>query len=226
MITVNHLMSPIPFLDVQGVIFDCDGVLVDSYDGNTFYYNWFKDQFGLPVMNDEEMDYVHAHNVFASLKFILPEEHWEAAFALRPSFDYRLVLPHIRPEPGIFGFLELLRDLGIRMAVNTSRTDTTDMLLNHVDMSGYFNPVIASVSVANPKPHPEGVNAILDAWNMYPDEVVYIGDSSVDERTARAAGVPFWAYGTEKLDADLYIPEFPTLTAIFRQAFNREPELL
>ena len=52
------------------VIFDCDGVMFDSKDANRKYYNLLLEQFGHPLMNEEEEDYVHSHNVFDSVSHI------------------------------------------------------------------------------------------------------------------------------------------------------------
>ncbi len=215
MIVVNDLMQPDQFARFRGIIFDCDGVLVDSFQANIWYYNWFKEQFGLPRMDPAEERFTHIQNVFESLRRIIPEGKWEEAFRLRETFDYRLVLPHITPEPGIFPFMTLLRDLGVNMAVNTSRTNTTDMLLSHLGMAGFFHPVVSTASVSKPKPHPEGVHLILDAWRMQPQDVAFIGDSSVDQATAENAGVEFWAYKNPRLTGALYVPDFPSLLRVF-----------
>lgn len=218
MIIVNDLMRPEQFLGIRGVIFDCDGVLVDSLQANLFYYNWFRSQFGLPPMDPEEERFTHTRNVFDSIRRIIPEEKWEEAFALRDTFDYRQVLPHINPEPGIFPLISSLRDLGVKMAVNTSRTNTTDMLLSHLGMVGYFHPVVSTADVSRPKPHAEGVRLILDAWRLEPYEIAFIGDSSVDQATAGNAGVEFWSYKNPRLTAALYVPDFPSLQRAFERA--------
>ena len=215
MIVVNDLMRPDILAGVRGIVFDCDGVLVDSLAANKWYYNWYRERFGLPPMNAEEERYTHIQNVYNSLKRIVPEGRLEEALALRDEFDYRLVLPHITPEPGVFDLLILLRGMGVRMAVNTSRTNTTELLLSYLGMDGFFHPVVATANVTKPKPHPEGVHQILDAWGLGTGDVAFIGDSSVDQGTAENAGVPFWSYKNPRLTAVLYVPDFPSLTRAF-----------
>jgi phosphoglycolate phosphatase-like HAD superfamily hydrolase len=61
--------------------------------------------------------------------------------------------------------------------------------------------------------------AILDAWGLAPGEVVFVGDSDVDEKTSRNSGVPFWAYKNQDLDADLHVPDFPTLLRALKRGW-------
>jgi len=74
-------------------------------------------------------------------------------------------------------------------------------------------------NTAAPKPDPDGVRQILEAWNLGREDVVFLGDSSVDEHTARNAGVDFWAFKNPDLDADLLVPDFPALLEVLRRAW-------
>ena len=52
-----------------------------------------------------------------------------------------------------------------------------------------FDPIICADDVANPKPHPEGLERVKAS---HPGESIwYLGDTVDDARSARAAGVPF-----------------------------------
>ncbi|WP_027174883.1 HAD family hydrolase [Desulfovibrio aminophilus] len=219
MIIVNDLMRPEVLAGIRGFIFDCDGVLIDSFAANVWYYNRFRAHFGLPPMSPEEERYTHTRNTFDSFRHILPPERYEEAMRMRETFDYRLVLPHVRREPGVRGLLLWLRSRGFRLAVNTSRADTMDHILSHADLTGFFRPVVTALTEPRPKPASDGVLRILSDWRCPREEVVFIGDSVVDERTARAAGVRFWSYGDERLDAEVMIPDFFTFLRNLRRAY-------
>ncbi len=128
MIIVNDLMRPEVLAGIRGFIFDCDGVLIDSFAANVWYYNHFRAHFGLPPMSPEEERYTHTRNTFDSFRHILPPERYEEAMRMRETFDYRLVLPHVRREPGVRGLLLWLRSRGFRLAVNTSRAGPSPRL--------------------------------------------------------------------------------------------------
>lgn len=206
--------SPPQFLSrLTGVIFDCDGVLVDSRDANRMYYNLIREGLGmLPITPDEE-DYVHMHSVTECLVRIIPAKRLEEAEVVRKNLNYEAIFPYIFLEDGLVELLDVLAGQGIRMAVHTNRTNTVERLLAHFEIDRYFSPVISAGSLKRPKPDPEGVYRILDAWKLPKDTVAYIGDSALDERSAAAAGIPFWSYKNPALAAAMFVPDFMSLRA-------------
>ena len=52
------------------IVFDCDGVLFDSREANRIYYNDLLKAFNHPPMDDQELEYVHSHNVTDSVSHI------------------------------------------------------------------------------------------------------------------------------------------------------------
>jgi len=202
---------------VKGVIFDCDGVLVDSKDSNRMFYNFIRQRLGMLPITPEEEEFVHANAVLISLAHIVPPERLAEADAARKEIVYSDLLPYTFLEPGLVELLDTLRDRGVRLGVNTNRTDSMGMLLETFDLTEYFSPVVTAGMVRHPKPNPEGVHGILREWNLTRQDVAFIGDSQVDEATARAAGVSFWAYKNPGLSAHLHIAGFEALREGFLQ---------
>ncbi len=214
-------VTPPKFLKkIKGIIFDCDGVLISSFEANKWYYNWFKTNFGLPVMDADEERFVHAHTVFQSLKHVMPEEYYEEALELRKLPELAKALDYISLEDGLLKLLEWLRNNKIRMAINTNRTDSLSAVLHKFGVESFFAPTVTSTLLPNPKPHPDGVHYILDKWGMKREDVVYIGDTWVDEKCACSAGVDFWAYGNPKLNGSIYINDYWVLKNLLEKAKN------
>ena len=158
-------LSPPDFLRrVRGIIFDCDGVLVDSRDSNRMFYNLIRQRLNLPPISPQDEDYVHSHSVCECLARIIPADRREEAEAARRALDYGEIFPSIYLEDGLVPLLEFLARRGIRMAVNTNRTNTTDRLLDHFGIARFFQPVINAGGLSHPKPNPEGVHRILATW--------------------------------------------------------------
>ncbi|WP_462324359.1 HAD family hydrolase [Desulfoplanes sp.] len=202
---------------VRGIIFDCDGVLFDSREVNRRYYNGLRFALGLPELSESELDYAHMQTVSKALERIIPRERMDEMHAVRKKLSYKKYIPYLQPAGGLYELLDTLGSSGIRMAVDTNRLDTMETILERFDLTRYFFPVITSASVAFPKPHPEGIHAILRAWKFSTDSVRYIGDSKVDEMTASRAGVRFWAYRNKHLLAHRHLIDFWALRAIMRK---------
>jgi HAD superfamily hydrolase (TIGR01549 family) len=106
-------------------------------------------------------------------------------------------------EPGL---KDLLRTLKPRMglAVATNRSNTIQKVLQLNGLDPYFDIVVSSLDVQTPKPNPECILKILDFFSIPAAHAFYVGDSPIDGKTARAAGVPFIAYKNRNLDADYH----------------------
>lgn len=190
---------------IHGVIFDCDGVLIDSRQANIRFYNLILRELGKPEMGPEDEEYVHSQTVTESIRRIVPASELERAFQAAKRISYSTVLPWIAPQEGLIQGLDRLRASGVPCAINTNRTNTMGLILDRFDLHPYFEPVVTAATVRHPKPHPESIYWILGKWGLSPENVVFIGDTEVDRRTAAAAGVAFWAFRNESLDAERHI---------------------
>ena len=81
-------------------------------------------------------------------------------------------------------------------------------------LDGFFDIVVSSLDVQNPKPHPESLLKILDFFEIGPAQALYVGDSPVDQETARAAGTPFIAYKNRSLEADYHVDSLEEIRKI------------
>lgn len=200
--------------NVKLVAFDCDGVLFDTAQANRFYYSHILQHFGRPAVTDEQFRYVHMHTLHESLAYLLPDENTlEAAHDFRKTMDYRKYLSYLTVEPQLVALLEKLRPQ-IKTAIATNRTDTMEQLLAEFDLDGYFDLVVTSSDVKQPKPHPEVLLKILEYFGLRSHQAIYIGDSQVDELAARAAKMPLVAYRNRELTAEYHIDSLGELEEI------------
>jgi len=194
-----------PMTNIKVVAFDCDGVLFDTAQANRFYYSHILQHFGRPALTEEQFRFVHMHTVHESLAYLLSDENTlEAAHDFRKTMDYRKYLSYLTVEPQLVALLEKLRPK-IKTAIATNRTDTMEQLLAEFDLDGYFDLVVTSSDVKKPKPHPEALLKILEYFGLASHQVIYIGDSQVDELAARAAKMPLVAYRNRELAAEYHI---------------------
>ena len=193
----------------KAVIFDCDGVMFDSRRANIRFYNHLLERFGMPPMSREMVTYVHMHTADESVRRIFEgSPHLDEAQKYRLEMDYTPFITDMVMEPGLKELLRLLRpEFGL--AVATNRSNTIDQVLEWSGLNGFFDMVVSSLDVRKPKPHPESLFTILDYFQIGAEKALYVGDSLVDQQTARAAGVPFVAYKNRELRAAHHVDHYP-----------------
>ena len=203
---------------VRVVAFDCDGVLFETLEANRQYYDHILQQFGRPRMNAEQLQFSHIHTVDQIIERLFPEPAAQAAaHAFRRSLDYGIFLKYLTIEPDLIALLDWM-DGSYPRAIATNRTDTMDRLLREFGLADRFDLVVTSLDVERPKPFPDPLFKILSRFRVEPRQAVFVGDSEVDEATARAAGVPFIAYRNPALEASWHIESLKDLEGFLQGA--------
>jgi len=176
---------------LRAVIFDIDGVLVDSREANVDLYQKLLTKAGYPAPTREA---------------ILGRMHmplWQSIEHLAGIEDQKEVerIWKMVDEPGVrdatlLEFPDTLLDTlealhnKYRLAVVTSRVRAgTDEVLNTGRIGHLFDFAISFEDYKNPKPHPEPLLLALSRFGITADEAIYIGDSDSDIVAARAAGM-------------------------------------
>ncbi len=204
--------------DIKAIIFDCDGVMFDSTQANTEYYNHILTHFRRPAMTAEQFAYVHMHTVDGALAYLFEDmDQRRAAHSYRKKMGYLSFIKDMVAMPYLRPFLERLRPR-YRLAIATNRSDTMQQVLREHDLEEYFDLVVTAMDVASPKPDPEQLMRVFSHFGIGPSEALYIGDSAVDELAAKSSGVSFVAYNNAKLDADIHIAGFKDLDRILIRA--------
>jgi HAD superfamily hydrolase (TIGR01509 family) len=166
---------------------------------------------GRGPLSEEEMQYVHIHTVFEAIHFIFGKENGLEKKALEilreRQVDLRNYVEYLKMEPHLFQTLESLKEAGILRAINTNRTTSMKHVMERFNLGPYFEMVVTALDVKNPKPHPESIEKIIEAFKLKKEEAIFIGDSEVDKQTAESSGVRFIAYKNRQIADDLYIED-------------------
>ena len=187
---------------VRIVIYDLDGVLVDSFQANLAYYNRLLRHFDLPPVGPEHYQLIQtgtSQEVIAAL--FPPGALADQARAYEQQLDNTEIIPLIALEPAVRPSLQALRRRGYRTAIATNRGKSLPLVLAHHHLTPLFDLTVGSRQVQAPKPDPRYLQIILEAFDLQPQEALYVGDAPVDARLAAAVGVPFLAYKNPHLPA-------------------------
>ena len=177
----------------KAVIFDLDGTLLNTIDDLAAAGNYTLAQMGLPQHTTQEFMRFIGNGIPKLIRRMLPSDADEAAFQRAAAlFDAYYSLHKqdaTAPYPGIPPLLEHLRTAGVRMAVLSNKAHhLTVPIIRH-----YFGDVFDAVQGLEDgipaKPAPAGANRLLEKLVLSPEEVLYVGDSDTDMRTAAAAGL-------------------------------------
>jgi phosphoglycolate phosphatase len=130
--------------------------------------------------------------------------------------------------PGVIQTLDRLRAEGARLAICTNkRTDLSIALADALGLTSRFAAIVGSDLVAH-KPDPRLLRHAIEQAGGSSDRALSVGDSMVDQATARAAGVPVvgvtWGYVAEPLkaaDFDALIDRFEALPPVAERLIGR-----
>jgi phosphoglycolate phosphatase len=198
-----------PFSAVRVLIFDLDGTLIDSKRDLALSIDAMLAYMGrAPLAHEKIFGFVgngapvlvrRALNEGAPPGEINDAEA-DRGLAYFLSYYRTHMLDNTVAYPGVREGLALLAQHP--MAVLTNKpVNFSRAILDGLGLSRYFRYVYGGNSFEKKKPDPMGVDVLLRELNSTPREAMMVGDSDVDVRTARNAGI--WACGvTYGLGAD------------------------
>ena len=93
--------------------------------------------------------------------------------------------------PGVVEGLDAFKSRGLPMSVVTNKwTSNTETLLAHFKLSSYFDHLVCGDTLTSNKPDPGMMFYSAGRFGVHPREMLMIGDSGNDSRSAQAAGCP------------------------------------
>jgi HAD superfamily hydrolase (TIGR01509 family) len=212
-----------PAVGIRAVIFDLDGVLIDSEERWTEAKEAVVKEAGgrwkpeaaramLGMSSTEWSRYLHDE-----LEVPMSPEDINAAVVAAMIEGYR------RDLPLLDGAVEAVRALAARWPLGlatSSNREVIDVVLEAAGLDGEFAATISSEEVAGGKPAPDVYLAAAERLGVAPDEAAAIEDSTNGLRAARAAGmavvaVPNRAYPPEDealAEADVVLDSISELT--------------
>lgn len=188
------------FSSVRVLIFDLDGTLIDSKLDLALSVNGMLEYMDRAPLSSERIYSLVGNGVQVLVRRALNEgaegdttdADVDRGLAYFLSYYRAHMLDNTVAYPGVRDGLESLS--GRPMAVLTNKpVNFSKEILDGLGLSRYFRFVYGGNSFERKKPDPMGVQRLLRDLNSAPQDAMMVGDSDVDVRTARNAGI--WACG-------------------------------
>ena len=180
----------------RAVIFDLDGTLLDTIEDLTDSINAALATLGLPGKTAAECQILVGDGMDMFIRRSLPPSCAEDPAAVRKLNDlvraeYRVrQAVKTKPYPGIRETLEAISRRGIPMAVLSNKPhNLTQSVVSRFFPEIAFACVFGHRDDVPVKPDPSGALEIAGRLGLTPEEILYVGDTNTDMRTAAAAGM-------------------------------------
>ncbi|MCF7805387.1 MAG: HAD family phosphatase [Candidatus Marinimicrobia bacterium] len=174
------------------VIFDMDGVIVDSNPAHKEAIQRFLQRHDQSLSDNELREKVYGRtnrdwlrNTFNGIT----EEQIAEYIDEKEAIFREIFAGDIRPLPGLQEFLDSLQGMQVPMAVGTSAPQVNaDWVLNQTGLREYFEVVLQAEDVTHGKPHPEMYLKSAWALGMRPEDCIIFEDSVSGIEAGRRAG--------------------------------------
>jgi len=196
MIRTQHSFDP---HSIKLVIFDLDGTLIDSRLDLVHSVNAALRHIGRPELPEDVIASYVGDGAPILIQRALGGEAVDESL-VRKGLEFFLSyyrehkLDHTTVYPGVAEALAAIQNSqnGVprKMAVLSNKpVIPSRAIVEALGLGPFFSRVYGGNSFATKKPDPEGVRTLLEEHRTRPDQAVIVGDSHVDIRTGRNAGL-------------------------------------
>ena len=206
----------------QGLLFDLDGVIVDTAKYHFLAWKALADELGIPF-TEKDNERLKGVSRMASFEIILELggrtmteaeklENCTKKNELYVSYIKQLTKDEILP--GVEAFLTGARAAGYKIALG-SASKNSPLILERLGITGLFDAVVDGTRVSKAKPDPEVFLAGARELGLEPARCVVFEDAAAGVEAAHNGGMKAVGIGDPAVlgQAELVIPGFAGVTA-------------
>lgn len=207
-------------MQIKAAIFDLDGTLADTIEAIRDAINLTMKEYGYPAHTYAEIREYIGNGAKNLVLRSMPaeaaadaEQHTRVFLTYQDNYD-RGHLATDRCYDGMPELISALHAAGVRLAVLSNKQDRhVQGLIAQLFPNGEFSVVMGQMDHLPKKPDPTVPLMIAEQLGILPSECAFIGDSEVDIRTAKNAGMPAIGVSWGYRDRDLLLAENPDALA-------------
>lgn len=203
------------------LIFDLDGVLVDTAKYHYLAWKQLADELGIPF-SEKENERFKGVSRARCMEILLElggrtmtEEEKTACTDKKNSIYVNYIRNMDEREilPGVKAFLEDARENGYRIGLG-SASKNTSLILERLKLAPYFDAVIDGTQVTQAKPDPQVFLRDAEALGVHPSDCIVFEDAGAGIQAAHAGGMTAVGIGSRAAlpEADLILAEFTDIS--------------
>ena len=206
---------------IKAVIFDLDGVIVESEHIHIEAEKQTMLKHGVHITSEELHKYTGttAKHMFTELigKYKL-NTTFEKTFSEKEEILFKLLKEDTRPTKGIIKLLQKLKQRNIKLAIaSSSHRRLINFVLERLNIEASFDSIIGAEDITHSKPNPEIFLKTAEKLVVSPAECCVVEDAALGVEAAKRAGMKCIGYrnpnsGDQDLSkADIAIDDFSKL---------------
>jgi len=176
----------------SGVVFDLDGVIVDSHPLHKRAWRGFLASVGKEV-SESDLDFIlegrRRRDILIHFLGDLSDTEVQE-YGNKKDEYFRQASSELEPVPGTVEFIRTVKKAGLRLAVATSASrQRAQWTLQQLNLAEYFDVVVTGDDVLQSKPDPTIYRLAAQRLEVSPERLVAIEDSVCGVRSAESAGL-------------------------------------
>lgn len=184
---------------IKAVIFDMDGVIVDSQPGYWKVDKKLLEELGVDMTKEEYDKFVGCKTayVWGSIreKYKLKQTTEELVDMQRSSYIKYLQEADIKPMDGVRETIEMLQSKGMKLAVaSSSPLNVIELTMKALKLKPYFNEIVTGDYVKRSKPEPDTFLYAAEKLGVPSSECIVIEDSGNGVTAAKRGGMKCIGY--------------------------------
>lgn len=186
---------------LKGIIFDLDGVLVDSEPVHFLAYKQSFEKYGIDLSKENYLRF----GVSRGDRFLVEKISQkykkkidlEEIRKLKKEYFGKKIGTNLRLREGILETISLLSNKCKLAIASSSRRETIERVLRQFEMRKYFKAIVGGDEVESVKPEPDIYLRVLDLLSFSSEQCIAVEDSQTGLRAAKGAGLRCVACPTE-----------------------------
>ena len=179
--------------DIQLIIYDLDGTLIDSTEAIVSTFNNVLCELGEPKQPAETITEMIGLPLTEMFKRCIPSsKHQLISWAWN---RYAELYGEVAPRstvllPTVNETLRYFKEVGLKQSIaTTKRKDVALILIEKLGIGRFFDLILGITDVAHPKPEPDIILKTLNRLNVHPSKAVFVEDTTIGLEAGKRAGV-------------------------------------